>query len=62
MLQGLSYVRYGNLYIRNVIPAGAPLLAGGLVYRGGAMPNFVLTAFCEVELRFMGDVRLLNNV
>jgi hypothetical protein len=45
MLQGLSYVRCGNLYIRNVIPAGAPLLAGGLVYRGGAMLNFAFTEF-----------------
>jgi hypothetical protein len=45
MLQGLSYVRCGNLYIRNVIPAGAPLLAGGLVYRGGDMLNFALTEF-----------------
>ena len=54
MLQGLSYVRYGNLYIRNVIPAGAPLLAGGLVYRGGAMLNFALRSsekFDVLELR-----------
>jgi hypothetical protein len=44
--QGVSYVQISVVYIRNTMPAGAPLpRRRSWVRWGGAMLNFALTAF-----------------
>jgi uncharacterized protein YoaH (UPF0181 family) len=52
MLQGISYVHHDNLYIRNMIPAGAPLpRPRSWAVWDGAVPNFVFTEFYEVRVK-----------
>src|SRR5215211_8708864 len=50
MLQGVSYVQIALVYIRNIIPAEAPLpRRRSWAVWDGAMPNFACTEFSEVR-------------